>query len=58
MEQRAAGTWPSEITPELLVGGAIDIETVLSDGDDVWWSESRPAEGGRVAPPDWDAFSE
>jgi dipeptidyl aminopeptidase/acylaminoacyl peptidase len=53
MEQRAAGTWPSEITPSLLVGGAIGIETLLPDGDDVWWSESRPAEGGRVALMRW-----
>jgi dipeptidyl aminopeptidase/acylaminoacyl peptidase len=44
-----AGTWPSPITPELLVSGAVGVGEVVPDGDDVWWAESRAAEGGRTA---------
>jgi len=50
---RAAGTWPSPITPALLVGGAVGIGEVVPDGDDVWWAESRATEGGRTAIVRW-----
>jgi len=53
MSPRAAGTWPSPITPELLVGGAVGIGEVIPDGNDVWWSESRALEGGRTAIVRW-----
>ena len=43
------GSWPSPITAESLVSGAVGISEVQADGGDVWWSESRPDEGGRVA---------
>ena len=29
--------------------GAVGIAELVTDGDDIWWSESRPDEGGRVA---------
>ncbi|CAN5690024.1 S9 family peptidase [soil metagenome] len=32
-----------------MVAGAARISEVRSDGDDVWWAEARPSEGGRVA---------
>jgi dipeptidyl aminopeptidase/acylaminoacyl peptidase len=42
------GAWGSPITPELLVAGAVSLGEVQADGDDLWWSEARPEEGGRV----------
>jgi dipeptidyl aminopeptidase/acylaminoacyl peptidase len=43
------GSWPTPITSELVVQGAARPGPVLVDGDDVWWAEARPAEGGRIA---------
>lgn len=39
--------WPTSVTSELVVRAAARLGEVVVDGDDVWWSESRPAEGGR-----------
>ncbi|HEU5150801.1 MAG TPA: prolyl oligopeptidase family serine peptidase [Iamia sp.] len=44
---RPYGTWPSPLAVEDLVAGASAVGEVRVDADDVWWSESRPAEGGR-----------
>src|SRR6476661_2073816 len=41
------GSWPTPITSELVVRAAARLGEVVVDGEDVWWSESRPAEGGR-----------
>ncbi|WP_092196171.1 alpha/beta hydrolase family protein [Blastococcus tunisiensis] len=41
------GGWPTPITSALVVRAAARLGEVVVDGDDVWWSESRPAEGGR-----------
>jgi dipeptidyl aminopeptidase/acylaminoacyl peptidase len=41
------GSWKSPITSELTSTGAVRFEQVLLDGDDVYWVEGRPAEGGR-----------
>lgn len=41
------GSWPTPITSELVVRAAARLGEVVVDGDDVWWSESRPTEGGR-----------
>jgi dipeptidyl aminopeptidase/acylaminoacyl peptidase len=43
------GSWPTPITSELVVRAAARLGEVVVDGDDVWWSEGRPAEGGRSA---------
>jgi dipeptidyl aminopeptidase/acylaminoacyl peptidase len=43
------GSWPTPITSELVVRAAARLGEVVVDGDDVWWSESRPDEGGRSA---------
>ncbi|MGY1822852.1 prolyl oligopeptidase family serine peptidase [Geodermatophilus sp. SYSU D00079] len=43
------GSWPTPITSELVVRAAARLGEVAVDGDDVWWSESRPGEGGRSA---------
>lgn len=41
------GTWPSALTPELLVEGATGLSELQRDGDRLYWLESRPSEGGR-----------
>ena len=46
---KPCGTWESAITAEMLVGGAVRFGEIVTDGDDVWWAESRPDEGGRTA---------
>ena len=46
---KPCGTWESSITSEMLVGGAVRLGEIVTDGDDVWWAESRPDEGGRTA---------
>ena len=43
------GSWPTPITSELVVRSARLPSGVAVDGDDLWWSESRPEEGGRTA---------
>lgn len=43
------GSWESPITAQMLVTGAAGINEVVPDGDRIWWAESRPDEGGRVA---------
>lgn len=43
----------SPITPELLISGAVGISEVVTDGNDVYWAESRPSEGGRTAIVRW-----
>jgi dipeptidyl aminopeptidase/acylaminoacyl peptidase len=46
---RPYGTWPSPLAIEDLVAGPAAVGEVRVDADDVWWSESRPDEGGRIA---------
>ncbi|TYP83712.1 alpha/beta hydrolase family protein [Blastococcus xanthinilyticus] len=41
------GSWPTPITSELVVRTAARLGEVAVDGPDLWWSESRPDEGGR-----------
>jgi dipeptidyl aminopeptidase/acylaminoacyl peptidase len=43
------GSWPTPITSELVVRAANLPNGVCLDGDLLWWSESRPEEGGRTA---------
>ncbi len=52
-KQQACGTWESAITTELLLSGSVGISEVIPDGDDCWWAESRPTEGGRTALMRW-----
>ncbi|QGG94686.1 S9 family peptidase [Actinomarinicola tropica] len=44
------GTWPSPISSELVVRAAAGLSDVRVDPSTgaVWWSESRPDEGGRI----------
>lgn len=41
------GSWRSPVTADLLVAQAVRLGQVTVDGDDVYWNEGRPAEGGR-----------
>ena len=41
------GAWKSPITSDLIVSGSIGLSQPLMDGDDVYWIEMRPTEGGR-----------
>ena len=41
------GTWESPITTDLIVGQVVGLGGLAVDGDDIYWLESRPSEGGR-----------
>ncbi|BCX02890.1 MAG: peptidase [Candidatus Roseilinea sp.] len=41
------GSWKSPITADLIAGKTIGLGQIALDGDDTYWIESRPAEGGR-----------
>jgi dienelactone hydrolase len=41
------GSWKSPITPNLIASGTITLGQIALDGDDVYWVETRPGEGGR-----------
>jgi dipeptidyl aminopeptidase/acylaminoacyl peptidase len=41
------GSWPSPIRVDDIVGDVVRLSDPWVDGDDVYWIEGRPAEGGR-----------
>jgi dipeptidyl aminopeptidase/acylaminoacyl peptidase len=41
------GSWKSPIGAELVAAGEIGLEQVRLDGDNIYWIERRPLEGGR-----------
>ncbi len=41
------GSWGSPITTALLVQDAVRLSDPVVDGDDLYWTEGRPTEGGR-----------
>jgi len=41
------GSWKSPITSDLIASETIGLGQIALDGDDVYWIEMRPAEGGR-----------
>ena len=41
------GSWKSPITSDLIVAGSIGLGQIKLDRSDIYWNESRPAEGGR-----------
>jgi dipeptidyl aminopeptidase/acylaminoacyl peptidase len=49
------GSWKSPITSDLIVAATIGLTTVLLDGDDTYWIESRPTERGRTVLVRWTA---
>ena len=44
----AYGAWGSPISTDLLVAGAVGLHEVQGWGEDIWWDEARPEEGGRI----------
>lgn len=44
---RPYGSWPSPIRIDDLVGDVVRLSDPWIDGDDIYWIEGRPAEGGR-----------
>ncbi|MDQ3636618.1 MAG: S9 family peptidase [Actinomycetota bacterium] len=55
-EIRPYGSWRSPISSDLIVRGAVGLKDTALDGDDAYWLEGRPGEGGRSVlvhrPPD------
>ena len=45
--QKAFGTWPSPITAQAVAAQGIRLSYVAIDGDDIYWIEGRPQDGGR-----------
>ncbi|MEY2518199.1 MAG: hypothetical protein QOJ89_5563 [bacterium] len=41
------GSWKSPITSDLIVKESIGLGQIKMDGDDIYWIELRPSEGGR-----------
>ena len=41
------GSWRSPITSDMIVAESIGIGEIRLDGDDIYWTEMRPSEGGR-----------
>ena len=41
------GAWQSPITADLIVQGSINLGQIELDGEDIYWLEGRPTEGGR-----------
>ncbi len=41
------GAWKSPVTSDLIVTESIKLDRVCLDGDDIYWLEMRPSEGGR-----------
>jgi dipeptidyl aminopeptidase/acylaminoacyl peptidase len=46
-QNRPYGSWKSQITSDLIVAGTIGLGDIALDGEDIYWIESRPSEGGR-----------
>lgn len=41
------GSWRSPITSDMIASQTIGLEQIALEGSDIYWIESRPAEGGR-----------
>src|SRR6185369_10708641 len=41
------GSWKSPITADLIVKESIGLSQVQTEGQDIYWIEARPSEGGR-----------
>jgi dipeptidyl aminopeptidase/acylaminoacyl peptidase len=44
----AAGAWPSPISAEEVAAGSVRLGGLCADGGDLYWTESRPQQRGRV----------
>lgn len=50
---RSYGTWPSPVTAALVAGRMLGLASVQTDGDAIYWLETRPAEAGRTVLVRW-----
>src|SRR5262245_9803863 len=41
------GIWPSPLTPQAVAKGSRRFGSIQAEGDAIYWSESRPEQGGR-----------
>jgi len=41
------GSWKSPITAEMIASGSTGLSEICLDGEDIYWLEMRPTEGGR-----------
>jgi len=46
-EVKSYGSWRSPITSDLIVAATIGLGQIIVDGEDIYWTESRPQEQGR-----------
>ena len=46
-EERPYGSWESPLTAARVTAGALRLDQIQLDGDDVYWVEGRASEGGR-----------
>lgn len=46
--ERPYGSWSTPITSQLVAASAVRLGEIAVDGADLYWSEGRPAEGGRT----------
>lgn len=44
---RPYGSWKSPITSDLITAGTITLSEITLEGEDIYWIEGRPSEGGR-----------
>jgi len=42
------GSWKSPVTSDLIVSEFVRLSDPVIDGDDIYWTELRPSEGGRI----------
>ncbi len=49
------GTWASPLDAKMVTAGALRLGSVTVDGEDIYWVEGRPAEGGRNVLVKWSA---
>jgi dipeptidyl aminopeptidase/acylaminoacyl peptidase len=47
------GSWPSPLTAARVTAGALRLDQIQLDGDDVYWLEGRASEGGRYVIVKW-----
>src|SRR5688572_27861524 len=45
----AFGTWASPLSAAAVAAGGLRLGAVALDGEDIYWLEGRPSEGGRYA---------
>ena len=47
------GSWTSPLSSELITQGTVRLGDIVVDGQEVYWTESRPTEGGRFTIVRW-----